>query len=252
MCSSWKWLLIALAFSFTIVLGACGDGGGGGEGEEETPPATEVSEGGAAGGDGDEGGAAQDVSAELEELASDWVKREATITYQVSGAGLQSATLTLYWSPPDFSRIDMSMQGIDSSYIISGNTSYACTSSDGGGQCLKYSATQGAGQLPLPFLGSFTDPGKFESSVVEAFTGLDVERAERQIAGREARCYSASGNAEGRSGEVEWCFSEDGLLLLVSSSFGGSSYRMEATEVKDTVSEDDKKPPYPVQEVPGL
>jgi hypothetical protein len=63
-----------------------------------------------------------------------------------------------------------------------------------------------------------------------------------------------SGTIEGEQGSAEYCFSSDGILLLLTGSGpeGAGEFRLEATSVEGEVSDADLEPPFPVMEIPGL
>ncbi len=240
------WLVVGALLAGALFV-ACGGGGDDKDKAGEEPSATATSESEGTNGDG---GATGDVSEELQSLAGEWGKKSVKVAYDftTTTAG-QSSTgaMTLYWKPPDSWRMDFDSEGTTGILISSGGKSYLCSESDGGGQCLESPAGQAA---PFPFLSAFTDPGALQDLVGEAITGVDVERSERTIAGQAARCFSISGAAAG--GSAEYCFSEDGIMLLLRSGASGSEFVLEATSVEGEVTEADLQPPYPIMEIPGV
>lgn len=235
------------------LLFACGGGGGDDDGDRDgtEPTATEeVVDGEATPGDGDDEGG--DASQELSELAGRFAEQEVKISYDLSSTvdgETQEGSFTFYWKPPDAWRMDFNIAGSEGSLITTGETSYLCSSEGGEGQCLESPAGL---QIPLPFLEFFTDPDSLGDIIDTELAGLDVDRSDREIAGRDATCFTASGEVEGESGEVEYCFSDDGVLLLLRSSGETSGeFSLEATSVETSVSDADLEPPYDILEIPG-
>ena len=151
--------------------------------------------------------------------------------------------MTLYWKPPDSSRVDFTdASGENVIFLTTGGTSYICSESGGEGSCFA-SPTGGA---PLPFLSFLSDPEQFSNDIEGTFGGLDVDTSDRTIAGEDGHCFSASGSVEGEEGSVEYCFNDDGVLLLLSGGGGGTTFRMEATAVEGTVTDADVALPYDV------
>jgi len=251
---NWRWLLVALALALTLLLAAaCGDGDEEGAAGEKSPTPTAAGSPAAGKTPSPTNTAAgktptAGVSQELKDLTQKWASKSAKVTYEFSTT-TETGSMTLYWRLPDY-RIDMNFrdQG-EMTVLVAGGTSYFCVSGDGEGRCMA-GEQQSQGEEGLPFLGEFTDPEKFDAAIAEMVTGLDIDRSTTNIAGEKATCYSASGSIEGQEGEVEWCFSSDGLLLRsVSSAAGtdGGEFRLEATEI-GKVSDADFEPPYPVIE----
>jgi hypothetical protein len=257
MARSFRLGLVIVALLAGSLALACGGGGGtsdddgDGNGNGDQPEASEGADGDADGdGDGD-GGEGQD---ELRKLAEEFGVREVKIEYSFSSAGDGSpddeGTMTLYWKPPDAWRVDISSSGGDVILINSDGTSYLCTSDGGTGQCLESPLGD---LIPIPFLSVFTDPNGLNDLIDVSLAGVDVDRSDRTIAGQDATCFSISGTIDGETGATEYCFREDGILLLVRAGAEGSGeFTMEATNVEDSVSDSDLEPPYDVTEIPGL
>jgi hypothetical protein len=240
-----KLWLFAAALIASFLLLACNGGGDDDDGDngDAAPTATEE----AADGDGD--GETGDASQEIQELAGQWAERDIKIAYNFSSTAAgttSSGTMTLYWKPPDW-RMDFDLDGSTGTIISAGGTSYFCSESGGEGQCLESPVESAA---PIPFLSSFTDPGEFNSLVTGTFSGVDVDRSERTIAGQDARCYSVSSDIAGAEGDSEYCFSEDGVVLLISFSGGATGdFSLEATSVEGEVADADLEPPYEVLDI---
>ena len=236
---------------------ACG-GGDGTSDDDDTGDQPEVSEG-VDGDDADSGGgddgAEGDLEAELREFADEFSVREVKIEYTFSTSGDGSpddeGTITLYWKPPDAWRVDISTSGADVILINSQGTSYMCTSEGGFNQCLE---TPLGNVIPIPFLSVFTDQNGLNELIDMSLAGVDVDRSDRTIAGQDATCFSVSATFEGETGAAEYCFREDGILLLLraggADAEGAGEFIMEATNVEDSVSDSDLEPPYDVSEFP--
>jgi hypothetical protein len=241
-----------------FVLTACGGGGGGAE-ETPTPketaataPATEEGTPAAT----EEGTPAEDVERELEELAQRWEGREAKVVYQLtskSAGEVDEGSLILYWKPPDW-RVDFQSATELASVVQRGGDFFICQETDR--TCIKL-PLEGPIPMPLPFLFIRPSdiPNLVRERVIERITGIQIERSTRRIAGEEARCFSVTGGERVGQGTFEMCWSEDGILLFLSTDFTdqqGNTFTttMEATGVERTVSEQDVRPPYQVQELP--
>lgn len=254
----WPFIAAGLA-ALLLIAAACG----GGQGEEagkttpsatgtpaaqETPTATETAAAETPG--------AGDLAQELESLAKEWANKPAKVSYEftsTSDGEEESGTMTVYWRPPDAWRFDYSDEAGGGSVIVSGGTTYFCDQQEE--QCLSMN-TPISQVVPLPFVGFFADPTALSDYILEVVTGLEINRSSRTIAGEDARCYSTAGTIEGQTGQAEWCFTSDGILLLLSGSSSGptgeGSFHLEATSVSRQVSDADLEPPYPVMELPSF
>ena len=257
MATSFRLGLMIVALLAGSLAFACGGGAGtsddDGDDDGDQPEASEGADGDDADGDGDGG----DLQDELRKLAEEFGVREVKIEYSFSSTGDGSTddegTITLYWKPPDAWRVDISSSAGDLILINSDGTSYLCTSAGGTGQCLESPIGD---VVPIPFLSVFTDPDGLSELIDVALAGVDVDRSDRTIAGQDATCFSISATIEGETGATEYCFREDGILLLLraggSDAEGAGAFTLEATNVEDSVSDSDLEPPYDVTEIPGL
>lgn len=247
MTHSWRMLLLAAALlAGALLVAACGGGGG----DDSEPGATEATDGDTTDGDSEPSGGALD---DLLSLTAAYGLKEVKVTYRMSGAGLEGeeGTMTIYWKPGIGWRIDFSSDGSEGSFIVKADESYICAMEGGEGQCL---VSPLGTDLPVPFLGSLTDPGEFGSLIDETFLGADVDRSSRTIAGRDAECFAVMSSALGEDVSAEYCFG-DGLLLYLSADtpgVDGGAFTLEAIEIEDGVSDADLEPIYPVLEIPGL
>jgi hypothetical protein len=272
--SSGRWLIALLAvFSLTMLLaaacGGSGDSDGSDNGATATPTATQTPGDQTATpaatqtpSDGDEtptptdtpdddGTDSDDLSQELQDLASKWTDQTAKVSYDFSseGAGEDfSGTMTLYWRFPDW-RLDMSGSDLgDVTMIATEDSTAVCTE----GTCLAIANSDSAIVPVPPFVGDFTDPDVLTSSIAGSVLGVEIDSFQETIAGESADCFSASGSVEGESGSTEWCFTDDGILLRSFSTFEEDGetgeFRLEATTVSRDVSDADFEPPYPVTE----
>jgi len=157
---------------------------------------------------------------------------------------------TLYWKPPDTWRLDFLNPGEHSSYIAKAGTGYWCGTDDRVGSCMPSPVGLG---VPIPFADLFTNPASRSSFIDAQLAGLEIERSSREIAGQDATCFSAPGDIEVDRGPIEYCFGDDGLLLLAKGRSGDlGDFSLEATSLEGPVSDADFEPPYPVQDIPGL
>jgi hypothetical protein len=244
-------MIIALPALLLLAAG-CGDDDNGGGNATRTPAASsrstsEATKTEAAGGNG--GG---DAGNELKNLSKDWSKATAKVAYQfqsTSQGQTTSTNMTFYSKPPD-SRIDYEIAGAGKVvYINAGGKSYTCSESGGQGSC--FESPGGDNSSSLPFFGDLADPDSIDSAVA-GILGGQIATSDENIAGQDAKCFTASGSFTAESGESKWCFNGDGLLVSASFSGGGASFSMTATSVDNSVSDDDLKPPYDVTSIPGM
>ncbi len=241
------WIILAATLG-SILLFACGgdddDNNDNGptattssDGANETPEATDDQ--GASGNSGDE----------LRDLAAGLAEHEAKIAYDFSssaGGTSSSGSFTLYWKPPDTWRVDIDMDGSQSTLISREGKSYICSSDGGTGQCIESPVA-----APLPFLGLFTNPSSLADLVDTELGGIDFDKSSEQIAGQDATCYSASGSVQGQAGSAEYCFNDDGLLLRLDGGSAGATFTLEATNVEGSVADADLELPYDILQIPG-
>lgn len=241
-----------LAAALALVLSAAACGGGGGVSEEKTPAAEQRTLG--PGG----GGWPGDARGELEQFVKRWQGREAKVVYDftaksASGDGSQG-TVVLYWKFPDW-RADFQAEGETVSLLQQGDGFFVCPEEKR--TCYKL-PLQMPGLLSLPFffvVGPSERAGGRIQEWIERQTGADTRRSSRRIAGEEGVCYAmADSGPEGR-GQREFCWSQDGILLLVSVDTSDqqgnrSTFTLEAKAIERSVSPGDITPPYRVQEFP--
>lgn len=240
------WLLMLAVLGGALLLACNGDDGDDGDGGNgDDPAATQPADGE----DGDADGESSELSDELRDLAAGWGVSDVKVVYNMTttvAGESEDSTMTLFWKPPDAWRIDMTFGGVDTTLISSEGTAYVCTT----GQCIE-SPIEGA--LPVPFLGSLTDPDEFTGLVDESIAGVDINRSSESIAGVDATCFSYEGTIAGEAGAGSFCFSDDGMLLrMQAGGTGTGAFSLEATSVEDEVSDEDLEPPFPVLEIPGI
>lgn len=249
-------LLIVTALLVGALLLACGgDGNGDADGSPDATAPADDSSTEPADGNGDQ--PAGDAATELRDLAAQFGVREIKIEYQfTSGAagGVFDGTMTLYWKPPDAQRTDLSSSAGDVTLITTAAASYICTAEIGTGQCLESPIGD---SLTPDFFGIFTEPDNLTGQIDAALGDVDVDRSSRTIAGQNATCFSISGTIAGGTGAAEYCFRDDGVLLLWRAAGGpatgdGGEFSLEAISVEDSVSDSDLEPPYEVVDLGNL
>ncbi len=230
-----RMLLIGAVLLVGALLLACGsDSDSDADGSSDAPDATAPADDSStepADGNGDQ--PAGDAATELRNLAAEFGVREIKIEYRfTSGAagGIGDGTMTLYWKPPDAQRTDLSMSTGDVTLITTATASYICTSVAGTGQCFE---TPLDDSLAPDFFGIFTDPDSFIDEIDATLGDIDIDRSSRTIAGQDATCFSMSGTIDGEAGAVEYCFRDDGVLLLLRAAGdpdteGGGEFSLEA------------------------
>ena len=189
----------------------------------------------------------------LTELAGAWAKTSAKVSYDQRSGTTPPQTMILYWRPPDSWRMDIVSAGAETIIISTDAGGFVCTGAGGAAQCIQTPSNVSA-QAPIPFTGLFSSPEGILDDIEARPGGADLERSTARIAGVEAECFSAGGSAGDASGEAQWCFSDDGILLRYAvggtSTAGVGTFSMEATEVDRRVRASDFEPPYPVTEAP--
>ena len=114
-----------------------------------------------------------------------------------------------------------------------------------------------ADTLAPPFLDEFINPDALTASITDSIDdvmGFEFDTFQETIAGESADCFSMSGSFEGESGQAEWCFTDDGILLRIAASMLAEDgevgeFRLDATAVSRDVSDADFEPPYPVTDL---
>ena len=102
---------------------------------------------------------------------------------------------------------------------------YVCREGDEGRSCVGISLGDAEKRTGFGFI--FWDPAQLLEQVGANVPGSVTETGERTIAGAPAECFSATG---GRAeAGIEWCYSEDGVLLFFSRAQGGAATTLEAT-----------------------
>lgn len=238
-----KPLLAILAF--LGVAGAAVFGAACGGDEEEAPRATEPAGGEPTRPSGDEGGGAD--LGDLQDLVGSIEDATFKVTLELSGdaaAELGEGEMVWYQKPPR-TRFDIrgTSDGDEFSFslINTPDASYMCTSIPGaGGACFQ---SEGDVSSEMPFTG-LTD---IVEGLDEEITAGDVEvggRSERRIAGVDAVCWEV----KSPEGDGTFCASKSGVPLLIEVASAEGTFRLEATDFSDDVSDGDFEPPYEVTE----
>ncbi|MDO8611338.1 MAG: hypothetical protein Q7R32_00750 [Dehalococcoidia bacterium] len=240
-------VLVAALALLVALLAACKSDSKGGKTptSDKTPASSETPTDGGGGGDGGDGGV-QDL-ADLASQAAEGVT--ANVTYQyTSEAGGQTAEQewVMVQRPPD-SRFEIVSTdgGLESRTIVitTADKSYSCISAGSSGTC--FDITDETQDQTAPFAALLG----FPQTVADDISGLGaVDKSEREIAGVHANCFSADAVALG--GASEFCFSDEGILLLLRSEAGGTSFTFEAKSVSTDVTDADFEPPYEIIDIP--
>ncbi len=238
-------LLVAALFAGALLFACSSDDDGDGSGSDE-PNAEQPAD------DGDDDPA--DVSDEFRDLAEQFGITEVKVTYSMSGPGVGPAEfdsqMVLYSKPPDRWRMDIISAEGEISMIFDGESTLMCASEGDEGTCFESPLGDA---FDVPFLNIFTDPGEIDDLVGSAL-GVDVSRSSREIAGQDANCFAFSGDVDGTTGSGEYCFRDDGVLLLLRANEfdGDEDFSLEAVEVRDSVSDEDLEPPFDVLDLGDL
>jgi hypothetical protein len=245
--------LIAVALLAGALFVACGsDSDDNGDADADEPTAEQTIDGDNGSSDDSDGsGDSGDFRAFAERFGISEVKVEYNFT-SFDAAEDFEGTMTLYSKPPDKWRMDIGAPDGDIAMINDGDATFMCASEGGEGQCFESPINDAIG---IPFFSIFTDPDEFDN-LVDISPGVDVNESSREIAGQDATCFEVSGTIDNEEGEAEYCFRDDGVLLLVrasgSTNDGGGEFSMEATSVSDSVSDEDFEPIYDVLDIGGI
>jgi hypothetical protein len=257
MRGSLKYLLLVVALFAGALLFACSSSDDDGDNGSAEPTADQSADDGDSdddNGNTDDGDSDDDdVSDALRSLAEQFGVSEVKVTYDFTAPGLTDtdpdsevvSQMVLYSKPPDRWRMDIISPDGDISMISDGESTLICAAEgDDEGACF---ASPLDDALAVPFLNIFTDPGEIDGLIDEAL-GVDVSRSSREIAGQDANCFSFSASDDGTTGSGEYCFRDDGVLLLLRADAldGDDDFSMEAVEVSDSVSDSDLEAPYDI------
>ena len=239
--------LLAVALLFALLAAACkGDGKGKTPAAGESPAANETptADGGDGDGDGDGGEGLSDLEALAAEAQGVIAKVTYKVTMDVAGVSTEQEWV-LVQRPPD-SRFEIAGEEAGAEFrtiiITTGGQSYLCTAAAGQKNCLATEADAAdAGAAPL-----FDLLSDIPQELTEG-----VDTSQRKIAGVDAACFTAKSDLAGQ-GEGEVCFSDEGLLLYMSSEVDGASTVFEATSVSTDVTDADFEPPYEIIELPDF
>lgn len=251
--SKWVRLLLIVAAIATglVMVSACG-GKTKNKDDNNQPTAAATTDSGeqpTAAGDG-----SGDPATDLEALAGRFATQDVKVSYDYSsGSGDTASTgsMTIYWKPPDHSRVDFSSgDSGDVTFISQGDKSYICSADGAGsGTCIE---SPGGSSLPLPFLSFLTDPQGLSGLIDANVLGVNIDTSSETIAGQDGECFSGSSDAAGGA-SFEYCFNSDGILLRLSTGSGtGADFTLEATTVEGTVADADLALPYPITDIGGL
>lgn len=248
----WVWFVAGL-FAVAAVAGACGDNDGGGDtptptatatasptGDNEEPTPTSAATDSPEPSPSPAATSGNGEASTLREMLDSYGEATGVVVYHVSDDSGTENTWAIYSDPPSL-RVDIDTgTNVISSYETPG-ASFYCTSND-------ESCVDAQMFSPTRLFFAAFDIFVTQQTLVTYTEDLgEIATSEREIAGVEATCYSAEGTFAEDSGEATWCFREDGLLLLADYDLTGTSWRMEATEVREDVPANAFDAPYPVE-----
>ena len=206
-----------------------------------------------------------DPRARLEALASEWFQISGTITYITTQYPVGAATslhqclrqmfeedrqaairvcsgqgaATLIWDPPGRWRMDVSAPVRASTLMVVPAGGYVCREGVEDRSCVGISREEAEKRTGFGFI--FWDPAQLLERVGANVPGSVTETAARTIAGTRAECFSAAAGST-KELEVEWCYSEDGVLVFFSGTEDDSATTLEATRISSDVSDADLRP----------
>jgi len=238
-----RWLLLLVALTIAAAPAACG-----GDSDDE-------------GRDGDErtmtSGPSREPSGsgDFDDIRSRFSDSKYRATYDFSLVVVERIEGTITWYKDGSARlrfdVTTTQEGQEVTFTILDTPDLSAFCLKGGelGEALGQPADEG-----LCIAGEEARDENPLGDIADLFSGFDDPAAEvlgtteRQIADVTATCYRVkSPSADAPS---ETCFSDDGVLLAVSSE-GTGQLALEAKEFSEGVSDDDFQPPYEVREFPG-
>jgi len=194
---------------------------------------------------------------------------------------VESGLVTLYWRSADAWRIDMTDEGAEAGVIriANGSASYSCRFQSGVGECQPANPSEIAPDAADSLFASPEQKSGLNSGLAHV-PGPEI--SSRRIAHEEATCFVASPVATAevalpvitaqlvavsglelkwtpdpglisvqlqlKDWHVQWCFSDDGILLFFGVEGASGGFKAEADEVRREVSDSDLGPPYAVKE----
>jgi hypothetical protein len=253
-------LALLLALALTSIFAACNggddDNGGDGNGDATAAPTGTVG----AGDETPDGTAPPDASptstanpddlATLEDVRDLFIGSTFTATYENRGqTDVEFVPVRIYKDGEQRYRVDFVGQREGQPYsgvsIIDEGSAYIC----GTGELARLIGGNEAGAC-------VRDPGGTGNPIEALFSAFSadpnlriLERSERQVAGRTARCYTTEHTASGERGTL--CQDAAGGALLAIESADPAGTNIVATDVSDGVNDADFAPPYEVRELPG-
>jgi len=235
-----RWLLLLAGLATALALAACDGDDDGRDGDDRTTPS---------------GSSLDPAAQEFESLRSRWRDGKYIVKYDFSLVVDEriEGTITSYKDGSDRQRLDVTTtqegQEVEVTILDTPELSAFCLKGGELGEALGQPTDEG-----LCIAGEEALDENPLGNIADLFGGFDDPKAavlgttDRQIAGVTAKCYRVkSPSADAPS---ETCFSDDGVLLAVSSEATGE-LTLEATEFSHDVSDDDFLPPYELTEFPG-
>ena len=172
-------------------------------------------------------------------------------TYRMSGAGggqTFSGKQTWYFKPPksrmDFTTAAGGQASLTSMYILE-DAVYLCTSLTGSTTCLKMPREQGMQQNQASVL---------QNQVQESPDQFDpTYQGTRAIAGQQAQCFGLNSKsaAQMEFSEMTFCYSTQGIPLLMQTKAQDFDMSMEATSFSTSVADSDFELPAKPVEIPA-
>lgn len=197
------------------------------------------------------GQTAGDAIDQLQESSDNFVKADYNVTYQLTttqdGKTSNSTMVIKHKDNKDYLSIkgDIDGSGDDSSAIIidDGTNSYICTDTES--VCLKTTSDNATGGISQMFTA--VKPDKLLDAISSEQGAKVEETSGKKIAGHDARCY----NVTSSEGDGTICFDKktDIMLSINMTSDTDGETKFEATDIGDSPSDDDFKPPYKVQDL---
>jgi hypothetical protein len=186
---------------------------------------------------------------DLQNAAKNFKNGDFKITYDVtqtdSSGKATSGTMTM--AQKDKKSLFQASNFLDQqgsvAIIDDGSNTYLCTDSPQK-TCLKTGTTGGsAGGVADAFR-----PDVLLGDIDKQ--GVNIDKApDQKIAGHDAKCYKVSGNGE--NGTICIDKKTGFMLLLDGTEDDGTKIKLVAKDVASSASDNDFKPPYTVQSIPG-
>lgn len=236
-------LLVILLVAFSIVLAGCKEDVAKQTATKSSSPSAgssgeaQASSSGSSEADVEKASAGGDWADKFSSLAAMKKNLEFSVTYDYSMVdestnAIESYTMTQYFAKNKY-RMDSKIGLNEMSIFMVDNKFTTCNKQDGAWQC-----------FIMPSDEKQEDPTSQFSAIEDNPSDTDATYAgTKSIAGTTAYCYNVKWSVPGEVGEIEVCYSKEGVPLYMKTVAGESKTELKATKYSTSVSDSDFEPP---------